>query len=69
MTIIIMTVLFYKAGFGNLGGSLFFGTVVAISEVAIYYLLENKEDKESCLINAIIAVISLLIMIFILKAC
>lgn len=65
-TIIIIAILFYQTNRANLGGSVFFGTIVAVEEVAIYYFLDNREDKESRKINIIIAAITLLIIIFIL---
>lgn len=65
-TIIITAILFYLTGKGNIGGSLFFGSIVAVDEVAIYYFLENKEDRESQKISSIIAICALLIIIFIL---
>lgn len=65
-TIIIIAILFYQINRANLGGSVFFGTIVAVEEVAIYYFLDNREDKESRKINIIIAAITLFIIIFIL---
>lgn len=66
-TLIFIACIFYLAGLGNIGGSLFFGAIVAVEEVSIYYFLENKNDKESRKINIIIALITLFLIIIILS--
>ena len=58
-TTILVAVLSWLAGFGNLGGSVFLGAVVSVAEVAIYYFLENREDAESRRIYAIIGAIAI----------
>lgn len=58
-TIILVAVLVWLAGFGNIGGSIFFGAVASVAEVAIYYFLENREDAESRRIYAVIGAIAI----------
>ena len=65
-TMIITAILFSFTNRANIGGSLFFGTIVAVEEVAIYYFLENKEDKESRKISIIIGSLALFIIISII---
>ncbi len=61
-TTIVAAVLFYLAGFGNLGGSIAFGAIVSVAETAVYYYLENREDAESRTINAIIGTIAVILI-------
>lgn len=58
-TTAMIAVLAWLAGFGSIGGSIFFGAVVSVAEVAIYYFLENREDAESRRIYAVIGAIAL----------
>lgn len=70
-TTVIVAVLSYFAGFGNIGGSIFFGAIASVAEVAVYYYMENKEDAESRKIYALfgfaaIAVIVITLCVIIL---
>lgn len=65
-TTILVAVLAWLAGFGNLGGSIFIGAVVSVAEVAIYYFLENREDAEGRRIYAIIGAIAIVIVAMLL---
>lgn len=61
-TTIMVAVLAWLAGFGNLGGSVFLGAMVSVVEAAVYYFLENREDAESRKIYAIIGLAAMVIV-------
>lgn len=65
-TTIIVTILSWSAGFGNLGGSIFFGAIVSVAQVSIYYYMDNRADESSRKIYAIIGAIAVLVIIFLL---
>lgn len=63
---IIVTILSWSARFGNLGGSIFFGAIVSVAQVSIYYYMDNRDDESSRKIYAIIGMIAVLVIIFLL---
>lgn len=65
-TTIIITIIFYFAGFGNFGGSLIFGAVVSIVQIALYYYMEDRDDVQSRKINAFIGIVALIIIVILL---
>lgn len=46
-TLLLAAALTYAGGLGNWGGALFFGALSAVAAIALYYFLENQEDRES----------------------
>lgn len=65
-TTIIVAILSWSAGFGNLGGSIFFGTIVSVAQISIYYYMDNRDDESSRKIYAVIGTIAVLVIIFLL---
>lgn len=65
-TTIIVAILSWNAGFGNLGGSIFFGTIVSVAEISIYYYMDSRDDASSRKIYAIIGAIAILVTIFLM---
>lgn len=51
---------------GSLGGVLFLGAVAAVPEIALYYCLENWEDKESRRIYGTLGVIGAAVFVLLL---
>lgn len=68
-TTILVALIFKISGNGNLLGSIFFGLLVSVAEINIYYLLENKEDSDSRKIYGIIGAIATIIILIILWFC
>ena len=61
-TIIVVGVLSWVAGFGNFGGSFFFGAIVSVAEVGIYYYMDGRDDADNRKIYAIISCIVIVII-------
>lgn len=58
----IAAALFWVAGFGNVGGSIILGGLVSVTEVAVYYYLENREDAKGRKIYAAFGLAALVIV-------
>lgn len=65
-TTIIVAILSWIEGLGNVLGSIFFGAIVSVMEISIYYYLENRGDRISRRIYAIIGLVTFVIFILIL---
>ena len=65
-TTIVIAVLSWIAGFGNIGGSLFFGALVSVAEIGIYYYMDNREDVSGRKIYLIISVIAIVVVVLFL---
>lgn len=61
-TTIVVGVLSWIAGFGNFGGSFFFGAIVSVAEIGIYYYMDGRDDADSRKIYAIISFIAIVII-------
>lgn len=66
-TTVIVALIFWEAGFGNLMGSLLFGAITAVTSVSIYYYLEEIEDVESRKIYVVFGIISIVLIVLILS--
>lgn len=65
-TTIITAVLFWLAGFGNFGGSVFFGTVISVAEISLYYYMDSGDDTSGKKIYAVSFLIAAAIIIFVI---
>lgn len=65
-TTIVIAVLSWIAGFGNIGGSLFFGALVSVAEIGIYYYMDNREDVSGRKIYLIISVMAIVVVVLFL---
>ena len=57
-----ITATVWVAGFGNFGGSFFFGAIVSVAEVGIYYYMDGRDDADNRKIYAIISCIAIVII-------
>lgn len=62
-TTIVVSLLLWLSGHGNLGGSVFFGAIVSVAQISIYYALSNREDAQGRKIYAIMGTISIAVVI------
>lgn len=58
-TTIVVSLLFWLSGHGNLGGSIFFGAIVSVAQISIYYYLSSREDAQSRKIYVITGAVSI----------
>lgn len=56
--IVLMGVQSFLAGIANVGGSVFYGGIAAVSLVSVYYYMENRADRASRTIYAVSAAVS-----------
>lgn len=63
---IFTAVLCYIAGFGSVGGCIFFGAVAAVAQTCIYFYLESTGDREGRKIYAVIGAIACVILAWLL---
>lgn len=61
-TTIVTAAITWAAGFGNLGGVIFFGALVAVPEVCLYYFMDCPEDKNGRKIYLYIGLVVLVII-------
>lgn len=66
---VVVGFLFWAAGFGNLLGSLFFGALVAVAEISLYYYMDNGEDTSGRKIYAAIGCLAAAIVCLIMALC
>ena len=52
-TTLVSGLLFYTGGLGNWGGSLFFGALLSVAQVSLFYLLEGRKDRTSRIIYTV----------------
>lgn len=65
-TTLIIGILSWIAGFGSPGGCIFFGAIVSVAEISIYFYMDNREDTVSRKVYAIIGAIAIVITIFLI---
>lgn len=58
----IAAALFWVAGLGNVGGSIILGGLLSVTEVAVYYCLENRKDAKGRRIYAAFGLAALIIV-------
>ena len=63
-TTAVVGLLTWAAGFGNLLGSLFFGALVAVAEIGLYYYINNREDASGRKIYALLGCAAAVIVCF-----
>ncbi|MFQ9516198.1 MAG: helix-turn-helix domain-containing protein [Eubacterium sp.] len=68
-TTIIVALLLWIAAFANFLGSIFWGAIVSVPEICIYYYMDNRDDESSRKVYAIIGTIAILFIIFLLLLC
>lgn len=52
-TTLVSGLLFYTGGLSNWGGSLFFGALLSVAQVSLFYLLEGRKDRTSRIIYTV----------------
>ena len=65
-TTVFTAILFYLAGFGNIGGSLLFGAIAAVAQSCVYFYLTNRNDREGRNIYVIIGAAASFVMAWLL---
>lgn len=60
----LFAALSWIAGFGNPGGSIFFGAIAAVAQTSVYYYMDNREDGTSRKIYAITGGSALAVLCF-----